>query len=440
MNRKFFAGILAVIMVLALLAGCQSGTNPSAPPTTTPPAGDTGTPSTETPDKVETIKIGLVTNLTGSNAETGRQAKLANDLMVDWINENGGVKAFDGAKVELHVIDLMSDANQAAMILKRELDAHPEIVALVGPSSSATTLPILPVLQEYGIITSTGGTSSAIVDQGCEYIFMVNPYAPLFSECQAGFVEYMVDLQGLDKDSMRLAIVYENSSWGTDIAKNAKTQYGDAGYNIVLEETFPTDQLTDASPIVTKLKNANVDLVLLASSVNDTKLIRSTMQAMNYNPWCVGGGAGFVWPSFYLDLGDSANGVFSTASWAYDLKSTQKNPYWDEIVNLYETRYNEPLAEQTGHNIAHIMMVIDAIENGKSLDRTVIRDEFRKLTGENSVWFALFGENSRFNEVNYNVGGYPTVAQWQNGKLCSVFPIETAGKQILDPDTLEPLN
>ncbi len=440
---KTFAVLMVIIMIAVPVVGCGSSQTTTAATTAGTTAGTTSAnpaSATQAGGQPDTVKIGFLANMSGSNAETGRQGTLANNLMVEWVNDHGGIKALGGAKVELKVIDLMSDPNQAATILRRELEANPDIVACVGPSNSATTLPLLPVLQEYNIITSTGGTSDKIVEQGCDYIFMVNPKASLMSVAQSDFVEYYGKLKNWEKSELKLGILFENSSWGNDIAKSAKERYTKLGYNIVIEETFPTDQLTDASPLVTKLKSSGVNLVLLASSVNDTKLIRSTMKAMNYNPPCIGGGAGFVWPSFYLDLGEASNGVISAASWAYDLKSTKTNPDWDAVVKLYEEKYKEPLAEQTGHNIAHFMMVIDAIEACKSTDRQEIRDAYSKLTGKTSPWFALFGEDSKFDEFGYNVGGYPTVAQWQNGKLCSVFPIETAGSKLLDPDTMQPLN
>ena len=57
--------------------------------------------------------------------------------------------------------------------------------------------------------------------------------------------------------------------------------------------------------------------------------------------------------------------------------------------------------------------------------------------------FELFNDAvfySKFNEGGYNVGTYPVIAQWQDGELCAVFPLNEAGKSVLDPDTLEPLN
>ena len=49
---------------------------------------------------------------------------------------------------------------------------------------------------------------------------------------------------------------------GTDQAQNTRVQVEDRGLNLVSDESYEISSFTDASPLVTKLKNAEVDVIL----------------------------------------------------------------------------------------------------------------------------------------------------------------------------------
>ena len=81
--------LLALLMTLALLSG------------------SVGVAQTE---DVPTVKIALVAAMTGTNAMIGYYQRLGAEYMVNKINENGGIKSLGGAKLELVIGDLQSDA------------------------------------------------------------------------------------------------------------------------------------------------------------------------------------------------------------------------------------------------------------------------------------------------------------------------------------------
>jgi ABC-type branched-subunit amino acid transport system substrate-binding protein len=109
-----------------------------------------------------------------------------------------------------------------------------------------------------------------------------------------------------------------------DTAAGYKEYCSQAGLNVIVEESYPAATLTDASTIVTKLKQAGVDLVMAVSLTEDAKLIINTMKAMNYAPVLFGGGEGFIWPPLEAELGDSVNGIISAAVWNLDQTNNLK--------------------------------------------------------------------------------------------------------------------
>ncbi len=448
--KKFRGVILSMVIGLALSACSGAGGGKEAAPT---PTGGGTTESTTTADSAkttnstekDTIKIGVAGCITGANAESGRQTVEGAKLAAEYINENGGIEAFGGKKVELVLIDNTSDPNQSALALERALDANPDIVGVVGNPTSSALLPMLPILQKYKVpaISSTAA-NAGITEQGCEFIFQPTVIGSQQSEVMIAFLKDLAVKMGKDPAELQIGIVYENSSWGQDVAKGHKTLCEENGLKVGIEETYPSSGLSDAGPIITKLKNAKVDVLLAATYVPDTKLLVSTMNTMNYKPVIIGSGGGLGWPTLFNDMGEDTTGICCINAWLWDSSFVQANKtFYDDIrVRYEETHGNEFMGEQVGPAFINTMMIKDAIENGKSLDPVTVRDEVLKMTGENNEWFALIHPESEFNEAGRNVGSIgnlPLMGQWQEGRLRTVFPGEYAEKAVIDPLTLKPL-
>jgi len=237
MKTKRLASILlAVTLLLGIAAGATAGGQP------------------------ETVKIGMAGAITGSNAESGRMSRLGAEAAVRYINANGGIKAFGGALVELVIIDSTSDGAQSPIAVERALTDNPDIVAIVGNSTSALTLPMLPVIQEYGVpAICITAANSTITEQGCDYIFQPCHTGTQSSAMQVEFLGYLAGKLGKEPAELSIGIVYENSAWGQDVAATNRTFCENNGFIVGAEETFPSTGLTDASSIVGKLKNAEPD-------------------------------------------------------------------------------------------------------------------------------------------------------------------------------------
>ena len=390
-------------------------------------------------DAPAVVKLGMAGSITGSNSESGRMSRLGAEAAVRYINANGGIKAFGGALVELVLIDSTSDPTQSPIAVERALTDNPDIVAIVGNSTSSMTLPMLPVIQEYGVpAICITAANSTITEQGCDYIFQTCHTGDRSSAMQIEFLGYLANKLGKDASELNVGIVYENSAWGQDVASSNKKMAEDNGFNVVAEETFPSTGLTDASSIVGKLKNAGVDAILPSMYVPDTKLLLTTMASMDYKPIYVASGSAFVWPSLVNDMGvDASNGIISATAWNWDAAFVAANEEFVKIMADYEEINGEFMAEQVGPAFICTMMVVQAIENGQSLDRDTIRDEIRKLTAENCSWFALINPNSAFNEVGKNIGARPVIGQWQDGKIRAVYPEDIASGPLWNPLTNE---
>ncbi|MGI8689575.1 MAG: ABC transporter substrate-binding protein, partial [Thermomicrobiales bacterium] len=179
--RRWFIPLILMLLCAFALAGCGGGsaaTATTARPTTgaatTAPAAATASAPTAaaassaaatrpaassvTTASGGTIKIGMITSLTGPYNPLGGFNKQAADLLVKQINDAGGI---NGAKIELQIEDDTSNPSQALTAVKK-LIAN-KIVALIGPVFSSSCVAILDEVEAAKIPMITQCAADSVV-------------------------------------------------------------------------------------------------------------------------------------------------------------------------------------------------------------------------------------------------------------------------------------
>lgn len=445
--RRLLSIVLSTAMVVSFATGCggkteseqsEASSDAAATEETTDEAAADTDAATEATD---TVKLILYTSMTGSGSTTGTMQSQAAQSAVDYVNANGGIKSLGGAQVELVVIDSGSDTSAAALPLQRALQENPDAVAVIGHATSSICLVELEVLQEYEILgLTTSASNSAITESGCEWVFQPAPYAADFGAMQIEFLEYLCD-NYWDKslEELNIGLVYENSAWGTQNAEGTVATLDEYGLKVAVDEPYEAGTLTDATSIVTKMMNADVDVIFPSCYENDAKILMTACQSLNYNPTILAGGSAFTWPSLERNLGDLVNGIYSTDNFVVDQSYAKTNEEFMEIAELCEETYGDFLSGQGGPTAICTMLVLDMVDQLQTTDRTAIRDGIFAATSETNKWMATFnGVNNSVDENGHNASATPIVLQWQDGRPTCVYPEASASSPILDPQTLQP--
>ena len=174
----------------------------------------------------ETLKIGLVTALSGQSAKSGEAISRGIGLALDEINAKGGVL---GQPLELVARD--DEANPSKGVLAaRELIQRVGVVALVGGLDTPVSMAIVPIANQMKVpflgpwAAGTGITRNGAADN---YAFRVSAVDALVGEA---LVAYAVKTYGAKKPGMILV----NNAWGESNEKglNAalKTEPRRGGY------------------------------------------------------------------------------------------------------------------------------------------------------------------------------------------------------------------
>lgn len=429
MSKKMLSLLLVALLIMSA-AGCSSGSS-------TPAANSTSGTAAAAPEPVKILAAGAIS---GANAESGRQDMNAVEAAAKWVNSRGGIKSLGGAQVKVIKVDVTSDAANAQMAMERAI-REKGILGIVGPTESPSLKPCLPLYEELKIpaMAACNG-NQGIADSGYQFLFQMAPKGVSYSETQISFLKHIAELLGMPLSDMKVGILYVNNTWGTDVATSSEELCKAAGIPVVVSESYPMT-ITDATPLVTKLMNADVNVLFPASQALDCKLIIQTMKAMNYSPFIVGSGSGFIYPTLLEDLGDDANGVFSAGAWNWDSANNQTNEtFFKEILPWYESEYKEFMPEQTGIAFAETMVLLEAIEKTGSRDTVAIRDTIRTMNAENSEWFRIASPGTGGFDGNNYKEAHATLIQWQDNRPRTIFPEDIAANKILDPKTMQPFD
>jgi len=154
------------------------------------------------------IRVGIITSVTGAEARFGQAQKYGYQMALDEIEARGVL----GKRLELIYQDDNSKPEVASLTVEKLADRS-DIVALMGAYSSSATFPAAAVADRYHIpFICPSATSDEITRQGYQWVFRVCASA---SDYGRTLVEFLTSVA----DAHKLAVVYENTQFGSSVAE-----------------------------------------------------------------------------------------------------------------------------------------------------------------------------------------------------------------------------
>ncbi len=359
----------------------------------------------------ETVNIGALYPVTGSMAQIGQGCVNAAKLAVEMVNEAGGIKSLGGAKLNLILSDVQSDTTVTRTETDRLISGN-KLSAIHGCYASALTL-IASEVAERAKVPLITGSSSDQLNKDRHYTFTPFARASQFAQAQ-------LQMSKLVSDKPKVAVVFENTAFGTSTSNGLREKAPAEGVEIVLFEPYSAG-FADAGPLINKVKASGADMLFSVSYLNDLILIVRTIKQVGLKIALNGGSGGFVIPDFYKGVGTLADGLLGVAHWNHDSDANAQ-----KVNAEYKKRHGEFIFEYAGGLVAQTFMLADAIERAASTDPEKVRDALATL--DVSQGFAAMGPGGKikFGPDGKNIYAHPVGVQWQNGDLVSVFPKEDA--------------
>lgn len=364
----------------------------------------------------EPVNIGALYPTTGSMAQIGVGCVAAAKLAVDKINEAGGIKSLGGAKLNLIISDVQSDTTVTRTETDRLISSN-KLSAIHGCFASALTLIASEVCERARVPIITGSSSDQL-NKGRSYTFTPFARASQFAKAQ-------LQMSKLVSDKPKVAVIFENTAFGTSTSNGLKELAPGEGVEIVMFEPYSAG-FTDASPLINKVKASGANALFSVSYLNDLILIVRTVKQVGLDIAINGGSGGFVIPDFYKNVGKLAEGLQGVAHWNHDINDDAQ-----KMNEEYKKRTGYFLFEYAGGLVAQTYMIADALERAASSDPKKVRDALSTLDVSSGFAAMAPGGRVKFGPDGKNIYGRPLGVQWQHGDLASVFPKADARAPLL---------
>ncbi len=235
-STKFVAASAAAVMALSL-AGCSGGSMDDSSSSGAKASGDS-------------ITIGTVTTNSGTAAAYGEAEVKGFELAVSEINAKGGI---NGKKVKLESMDDKGDATEASNAYNK-LAGDNNVLAVAGPTISATTAAVAPLADQSKLVTIAPAATSDSIETG-NYLFRT-----CFKDSYQGEVAARFAAENLKVK--KVAVLYGtgdpySSGVGEAFAKAAEK----LGLEVVDKESSSSADDTEYSAQLQKIQASGAELL-----------------------------------------------------------------------------------------------------------------------------------------------------------------------------------
>jgi branched-chain amino acid transport system substrate-binding protein len=364
----------------------------------------------------EPVNIGALYPVTGSFAQIGQGCVNAAKLAAEMVNDAGGIKSLGGAKLNLVVSDVQSDTTVTRTETDRLISGY-SLSAVHGCFASALTLIASEVCERAKVPLITGSSTDQL-NHGRHFTFTPFARASQFAQAQ-------LEMAKLVSDKAKIAVVFENTAFGTATSNGLREQAPGQGAEIVLFEPYSAG-LTDAGPLINKVKASGANMLFPVSYLNDLILIIRSIKQVGLDIAINGGSGGFVIPDFYKNVATLAEGLLGVAHWNHDIDANAQ-----KVNAEYQKQYGEFLFEYAGGLVAQTFMLADALERAASRDPEKVRDALAALDVSSGLAAMCPGGKVKFGPDGKNIYAHPVGVQWQKGDLATVFPKDEARATLL---------
>lgn len=432
-----FLVVFLILSIVAVACAQPPVSQPAAP--AQPAPAETEAPAAAPAEAPGEVLVGAIYPLSGSLAATGVDLRNGVELAVDIVNneydlnlpmaESAGLPNLGGAKIRLVFGDHEGDPEKGAAEAERLITSE-NVVALVGSYNSAVTATASQAAEREGVpFLNPESTSPTLTERGFQWFFRTTPYDQLFAE---NFYQFLQEMQAEGHDIGQVAILNENTLWGSDVA-TLENQYADEyGYEVVANVPYEANA-SDVTSEVQTLKAAGEDAVLLQSSyVSDAILYMQTYQQLDYAPRALlAMDAGFIASEFVGTLGDDANYILSREVWSLDLADTK--PIVKAVNDLFMERYGTNMNGNSARAFTGMLTLADAINRAASTEPEAIQQALME-TDIPADQLIMPWDGIKFDpETHQNVLGKGIIVQIQDGEYRTVWPFDLAAADIVWP-------
>ena len=357
-------------------------------------------------EKGNTIRVGVIAELTGDMPAVGESCKKAAEMAVKEINDAGGIDmGGQKYKVELFIEDNAGKADQSASAAQK-LITQQKVYAIVGPNATRYALPASEIAESSKVVlitpwsTNPKTTLNAKTNASKKYVFracFIDPF-------QGGVVaKFAMD----NLKAKKAAVLYDVASeYNKGIAEIFKETFEKSGGKVVAFETYTTND-KDFSGQLTKIKKAAPDMIFLPNYYSEIPLQIQQAKRLGISVPFVGSDS---WGS--QDLlklcGNDCEGYYFSTHYAADAAT----PVAAKFIQAFKAKYANLPDDVAALTYDSFGLLFQALKTANKLERDAIRDALARIPKYEGVT-----GNMQFKEGSCDPTKSAVIVQIKGGKF-----------------------
>ncbi len=265
--------------------------------------------------RADDITIAVAGPMTGDLAAFGEQLRRGSAMAVKDINAKGGVL---GKQIKLEIGDDQCDPKQAVQVANDLVKKG--VVFVAGHFCSGSSIPASDVYAEEGIVQMTPASTNPAFTEGPA----AKGIKTIFRTCGRDDAQGKFAGPWLAKTyaGKNVAILDDRSAYGQGLANETDKNMEAAGLKPALRDTY-TAKDKDFSALISKMKEAKIDVVYIGGYHNDAGLMMRQAREQGFKADFVSGDA-LNTAEFWSISGPAGEGMrFSDAASAINLDSAK---------------------------------------------------------------------------------------------------------------------
>lgn len=364
-------------------------------------------------DNNDTLKIGVIAELTGDIPAVGASCKNAALLAVQEMNDAGGLDLPGGKRqIDLHIEDSANKADQAALTAQK-LITEENVLAIIGPNASLGAVPASAIAESSRTVlitpwsTNPKTTLDARSGKPKKYVFRACYTDPFEGHVLALFVLNNLKFK-------RVAALYDVASEApksqTDLFRKSLAEHGG---EMIAAETYTSGD-RDFSAQLTKIKEANPNIIFLPAYYNDVPLVIRQAKRLGIIAPFIGSDA---WSS--PELIPLSEGAVEGFYFANHFASDIATPVAKRFIEAYRAKYGKLPDDVAALSYDACGLLFQAIKQAGALDRQSLRDSLAKISRFEGVTGTM-----QFKEGSGDPIKSAVILQIKNGKFTWVTNAE----------------
>ncbi len=320
------------------------------------------------------IKIGLVAPLTGDVKTFGESTRNGFMLAIEEVNAAGGI---NGKQIKTFIQDDKNDPTEAQNAGSKLINQD-GVKLIIGSVSSKCSIPLSEVCQDASVVMITPTSTNpkvTIREDGSRKDFV---FRACFIDPFQGMVAAKFALENLKAKST--AILYDV---GNDYVKGLAEFYRDnfiqGGGEVLVYESYQKDD-TDFSALLTKVKQANPDILYIPDYYNKVGLIAKKAREIGVKSILMGGD-GWDSPEMLNIGGDAIVGGYFTNHYS----PADPRPEVQNWVNKYRTKYGSTPDALATLAYDATLLLLEAIKRANSDNPVKIKEALQSIKDFKSV-------------------------------------------------------